>query len=205
MLENENEENEENESDMIESIEGINKKEIKEKEENENKLKDLKGEEKEVKEVKEGKERSEIGSEGSEGDIIESIDNKSNEILSLNENKFIITPSTPSSTLLSNNNKDNIFQKLKKRLPVFKPPRIKLLGSQKISDSGSLSSLNLSPPVPDNYPSTEEFLIRIEYRKQRHNYGMQKVEYYLQVKKKYFIYFYFYLSLTLYILASSRK
>jgi hypothetical protein len=86
-------------------------------------------------------------------------------------------PQTPAVQIISPapRQRETIVQKFMKRMPKLKTPKV---------HSGSLTSSTkdeVPPPLPTNYPSTEAFLQRIDYRRQKHRYSAEKVEYYLQV------------------------
>jgi hypothetical protein len=85
-------------------------------------------------------------------------------------------PQDSSVTPMQRQRKETILQKFIKRIPKINTPKVHT------SDSLSSSSREeIPPPLPTNYPSTQEFLQRIEYRQQKHQFSAQKVEYYLRV------------------------
>jgi hypothetical protein len=82
-------------------------------------------------------------------------------------------PQDSSITPMARQRKETILQKFIKRIPKIKTP--------KVHSDDSPSGEEIPPPLPTNYPSTEQFLQRVEYRKQKHQFSAQKVEYYLRV------------------------
>lgn len=104
-----------------------------------------------------------------------------------------ILPTSPDSTIDSSSQKQSIFQKLFQKFPGFRTPKVHVGADGKsVQDSLSSATNDIPPPLPKNYPSSAEFLQRLDYLERRHHYSKQKVEYYLQV-----------LTLTLYVSLSS--